>query len=96
MKSLGLARKSLHLGVSHFLNLKSGQSSSVWACVNGANSQSVSLLEADEIIVNPFKIGRLADLGCERPFGKGKSWHNPASHAFPLSSLRLSRESVTV
>jgi hypothetical protein len=29
---------------------------------NSGNSQSGPLLEADEIIVKPFKVGRLADL----------------------------------
>jgi hypothetical protein len=32
----------------------------------------VSLLEADEIIVKPFKVGRLADLVCEKTVWKRK------------------------
>jgi hypothetical protein len=32
----------------------------------------VSLLEADEIIVKPFKVGRLADLICEKTVWKRK------------------------
>jgi hypothetical protein len=37
------------------------------------------LLEVDEIIVKPFKVGRLADLVCEKTVWKGKSWRNPAA-----------------
>jgi len=39
---------------------------------NSANSQSVSLLESNEIIVKPFKAGRLADLVCEKTVWKWK------------------------
>jgi hypothetical protein len=80
MKPLISLTKWLHHGVSHFPNLKSDQKSSVWVCVLTARTVSwVSLLDANEIIVKPFEVGRLADLMREKTFGKGKTRRDPTA-----------------
>ena len=66
---------AIEMARCHFPNLKSGQKSSVWVCVLTARSPSGILLEADEIIVKPFEVGRLTDLVREKMLTRRPTTH---------------------